>query len=140
MESQFTDYIISLGTGGIFCILVLQQVFYFLGKKKENGKSESKTAVISRSDIQSLEQTIESLNSHLSGQNVLLGEIKDKLDKTLSLSYDLHRWHDVADPDHPGARLWWATSLRETRDDVDKMHRDVKELLGILRRNDGDNK
>ena len=135
-SGQFTDYIISLGTGGIFCILILQQVLNFLAKKKEREKP-----AISSSDVQALKGAIDLLNANLVRQSELHKEIKNKIDKVLSLIYDLHRWHDVDDPNHPGAKIWWATSLKESRDEIAKLQHDISELLDRLRRSDthGDN-
>ncbi len=45
---------------------------------------------------------------------------------------DLHRWHDIDDPDHAGAKLWWsvgvAQEIRELRKAIERLNQHLDRL------------
>ena len=75
-----------LSTGGIFLILVLRMVLDFLGKRENKSKEVQGPSRDCRECIRGVEDT---------------------LNRGYRLIEDLHKWHNVNNPDVPGQMIWW---------------------------------
>lgn len=124
-----TDTLLSLGVGGVFCIMVLRLVFDFLKSRKEAQNGGGNTARLARN--MNLIEILSDVKDLLTGQQQQFSTLKDKVTQIQNIAYDLQRWHDVPDPKFPGNKVWWGTGEREI---LDRLTQAIESLVKEVRK------
>ena len=85
-----------LGAAGVLTLLIIREVFAFVKNKK--GQTAGATEI----------------NKSIS----MMGEIQATIDScyqclrlSTPMTKDLHVWHDVDSPNHPGTKAWYSTEV-----------------------------
>ena len=106
------DLLLSLGVGGVFCVMILRLVFEFLKSRKEPmASSGGQTDRLARS--MNVIELLSDIKDLLTSQQSQSAQIKEKVTRIQTIAFDMKRLHDVPDPKYPGNQLWWGTGQRE---------------------------
>ena len=127
--------ITQLGIGGIFCILVLREVFTFVNNRRSNGDN-GKGDSVGRTELYRVINGLQTVNN--------CGEIVKRIDSMLS-AFCNQRREDRADHDKRMdaidkalGDLW--QSLKENREQEQKRHDDIAKLLQEIHKELGSSK
>ena len=131
-KSPIGDYILQLGVGGLFAVVILTKVFDFLNKQKEkkNGKHSGAYGTVKCPFEAELKEDISELKQHIAVLQEHVIQNKNKTDRIQPKIYELHEWHNKDDKDNMGAKIWWGL-------DIKKIVQKMNELIRISNKGSG---
>lgn len=62
-----------------------------------------------------------------------IGNLEHKVDRIVQTTNDLHRWHDIDDPDHPGAKVWYSQN-RPVVAELRELGKETKRVVQVIER------